>query len=73
MDSVPLDRMREIARNVQAEVQAKCSGILEAIEGGDKLTSEYREKLGQAITETVGQPARQDETNGDDGEPEQTD
>ena len=35
--------------------------------------SEYREKLGQAITETVGQPARQDETNGDDGEPEQTD
>lgn len=73
MDSVPLDRMREIARNVQAEVQAKCSGILEAIESGDKLTSEYREKLGQAITETVGQPARQDETNGDDGEPEQTD
>jgi F-type H+-transporting ATPase subunit alpha len=71
-DEVPVDKIREVANKLREEVAEKCADIIKAIEGGEEMSDDYREGLRQAIKETVGMPAQQEDTHGDDREPEET-
>jgi len=73
LDKVPVEKIRAVTQDLGTTVSEKCADVLKSIEAGDKLSDEYRQTLREAIKESVEQSGHQDEANGNDREPEETD